>query len=143
MLRIKPSSTNTFMSVNTGRKNSSNINFKGSSLLWKPIIAICEKTEHNPALLESAIGCVFASFLRPITILSIPGVKKEDKEYAAGKALISGFLGLAFSAIFYIPINMVVNKIMKGGMTKAVKLLDGTKVSKKLVFPFPASSTQA
>ena len=148
MLRVKPSAIDVKMPIQkssmplsknwqqAGLMNSrQNVNFKGSSSigssLWKSLITICEKTNNNKALSEAAIGCAFASFLRPVTIIALPGAKKEDKQYAAGKAFISGFLSLAFSALFFIPLNkyilnpIVENKLLKGKM-----------------FPFAANSVQ-
>ena len=147
MLKIYSSSINRNIHLNRNKKNYSTPSFKGGVVPGKAfltsLIKFCEKTDHNPALAQAVIGTIFASILRPVTILSIPGAKKEDKQYAAGKALISGVLGLVFSAIFYLPLSMIVNKALKGGINKTIKLLNGNKETKKLIFPFSQKSLEA
>lgn len=113
-----------------------NVTFQGSSKLWKTAAMASKKTDNNPALFEAFIGCVFASILRPITIWTLPGAKKEDKKYAATKAFLSGVLYLAFSAVFYFPFAKVVNKIVNEGIKKGKQAINGKKEIKKLVFPF-------
>jgi hypothetical protein len=120
-------------------KPNQNMNFRGApvppkapSKLFKPIIATCEFVDKNPALAEAAIGTLFASILRPTTILAMPGAKKEDKEYAASKAFISGFLGLGLNFLCLVPVAIATRAVAKQGFKKLLKTANGEKIFEEI-----------
>lgn len=66
----------------------------------------------NPSLTNSFVATASAWTIRPIGINTMPG-KKDDKKYFTVRSLITGALDLATSAIYYIPINKLADRLEK------------------------------
>lgn len=67
----------------------------------------------NPHAFNLTIMAVTAILLRPATILIVPGAKKEDKQYAAGKSIISSTLTITTQLALCIPLAKSIEKLAK------------------------------
>jgi hypothetical protein len=81
----------------------------------------------NPTFFEVAFATTIMTTLRPITILAVPGAKKEDKQYAAVKAVCSATAALALTALLYIPLGAVMKRL---GKSPAFPFKEGTEAFK-------------
>ena len=124
------------------KKTSFQGNTTSPSLMMRPVVSICKLAGNNPALAEAVIGTIFASALRPVTIMAVPGAKKEDKEYAAGKAFISGLLYLTTSIALYTPIAFAISKLSHDGISRFAKSKTGQKIVKTCILPFAEKSKE-
>ena len=66
----------------------------------------------NPGLYEAFIALLVTCTARPLTILSTPGAKMEDKEYASAHSIASGISGLAFAYAAFGPITKAIDNIL-------------------------------
>lgn len=72
---------------------------------------ILKTAERNASLFEAGFVLCIATSLRPLTVLSMPGAKKEDKQYAAVKAISSGLVGFCLAALLYIPMAAIMSRL--------------------------------
>ncbi len=81
------------VSLGANMKNkSASVNFGGffnSKALHKAFLYASD----NGAVLGAAVSAFTSVILRPITILSLPNVEKENKQYACTKSIASSLLG--------------------------------------------------
>ena len=80
------------VSLRERMSKSASVNFGGffnSKLLHKTFLYASD----NGAVLGAAIAAVTSVILRPIAILSLPNVEKENKQYACTKSIASSLLG--------------------------------------------------
>lgn len=66
----------------------------------------------NPGLYEAFIALLVTCTARPLTILSTPGAKMEDKQYASAHSIASGVSGLAFAYAAFGPITKAIDNIL-------------------------------
>lgn len=100
------------MRVQNTAKDVSAQNFRGlynSKLLKKGL----EFAADNGALFSAATCVVLSTVARPAAILLTPKAKKEDKQYACTRSIISGLLGFGIMAAISVPIAKTVNNIKK------------------------------
>jgi len=69
------------------------------------------KLTANPALLDATVVLGLACFLRPLTILNIPGTDKRDAQYASAHGIVSGVWGYVAALIATNPINKAVKNV--------------------------------
>ncbi|MDR1168458.1 MAG: hypothetical protein LBK53_06195 [Heliobacteriaceae bacterium] len=71
-------------------------------------------SEHNVSA-SALVSLVFASILRPVTIMGMPGKEgknsREDKIYASGHSIASGLIGFVSSVILTSPLDIAIKKI--------------------------------
>lgn len=72
---------------------------------------ILQTAERNASLFEAGFVLAIATTLRPMTVLSMPGAKMEDKQYAAVKAISSGTVGFVLAALLYIPMAAIMTRL--------------------------------
>ena len=71
------------------------------------------KLTENPVLLDATVVLGLACFLRPLTILKLPGAEKRDKQYAAAHSIVSGTWGYITALALFNPISNAVNNVAK------------------------------
>lgn len=67
----------------------------------------------NPHAFNLTAMAIMGIFLRPATILVFPGAKKEDKQYAAGKSVISSTITTVTQIALCIPLGKSIEKLAK------------------------------
>lgn len=72
----------------------------------------------NPHAFNLTIMAVMAILLRPATILIVPGAKKEDKQYAAGKSVVSSVISTMTQLALCIPLAKSIEKLAKEAESK-------------------------
>jgi hypothetical protein len=97
--------------------------FHKSGVLHK----ILELAGSNPTFFEVAFATTLMTTIRPLTVLAVPGAKKEDKQYAAVKSICSAVSSFALTALLYIPLAAVMKNLGNGKLPG---------------FPFPKDSNQ-
>ena len=73
--------------------------------------SVLKLAEKNASLFEAAFVLLIAGVARPATIMSIPGAKREDKEYAAVKAVATALVGFSLAAILYMPMANIISRL--------------------------------
>jgi len=71
------------------------------------------KMSSNPVLLDATIVLGLTCLLRPLTIVSMPGAEKRDKQYAAAHSIASGLWGFSTALVVFSPINNAVKNVLK------------------------------
>jgi len=80
----------------------------------KTVKKLLEKAEKNQLIFSAMYSLLLAGFLRPATIVSLPGKKnKEDKKYAAAHSISSGVMGYLEALVVATPIALAIKKIAK------------------------------
>ena len=75
---------------------------------------VLEKTEKHNVAASAFVALILAGFLRPLTIMSLPGKKdKDDKIYASGHSMASGIIGFGFSTLITTPLDDAISKLKK------------------------------
>lgn len=64
----------------------------------------------NPHTFNLTVMALMGITLRPATIMVIPGAEKEDKQYAAGKSIISAIITTTTQAALCIPLAKTIEK---------------------------------
>lgn len=82
------------------------------------------KNSFGFSVLALAISCMI---FRPITIMALPGQKKDDKEYLAAKAIIASAIADAGRILFILPLGIAMDKWTKTAK-KAEELVDKQKL---------------
>lgn len=105
------------------KNNTSDINFSGSpfkmsegtkkKLYTGKFFNTFAKMTSNPVLLDATVVLGLACFLRPLTILNVPGAEKRDKQYASGHSIVSGFWGYATALAVFNPLNKAVENVIE------------------------------
>lgn len=72
----------------------------------------------NPHAFNLTIMAVMAILLRPATILIVPGAKKEDKQYAAGKSVVSSVISTTAQLALCIPLAKSIEKLAREAESK-------------------------
>lgn len=72
----------------------------------------------NPHAFNLTIMAVMAIMLRPATILIVPGAKKEDKQYAAGKSVVSSVISTTAQLALCIPLAKTIEKLAREAEVK-------------------------
>lgn len=67
----------------------------------------------NPHTFNLTIMAIIGITIRPATILVCPGAKKEDKQYAAGKSVISSAITTITQVALCIPLAKSIEKLAK------------------------------
>ncbi len=110
----------------SGRMKNSAVSFNG---LYgtKAFGKLMEKCDTYEAAIAAAAGLVFASVLRPITIMSLPGQKKnkEDKFYASTHAISSGLMGFLVTTALTAPLSDRIKLIKEDPIKYGFKTLAG------------------
>lgn len=91
-----------------------------------------EAAEKNQLVFQAAFSALLACFLRPATIISLPGKKnKEDKIYASAHSVSSGCIGYIEAFAIATPIATAVTLIAKNPLKyikeETLKFLEGKK----------------
>ncbi|MDD3593147.1 MAG: hypothetical protein PHX18_00795 [Candidatus Gastranaerophilales bacterium] len=94
--------------------------FVHNALKNKTINNFLKSASNNPGIYEALIALGITCSIRPLTILTIPGAKKEDKQYAAAQSISSGAAGLGFAYMIYKPIETALDSILKDVNAKNV-----------------------
>ena len=100
------------VSLRKRMNKSANLNFGGffnSKVLHKTLAYASD----NGAVLGAAIAAFTSVVLRPITILALPNVEKENKQYACTKSIASSLLGYGILFSVMQPISVALKKINK------------------------------
>lgn len=82
---------------------------------------VAKLAKDYPGLFEGLTALGVTCTIRPLTILTMPGAKKEDKQYAAVKSIASGILGYIESLIIFKPLGDIVKKLGQGQYDKFLK----------------------
>ncbi|MEI8377260.1 MAG: hypothetical protein WCF95_01870 [bacterium] len=99
----------------------SDVNFKGSPFkmseaakkkfyLSKGFEKFAKMTA-KPVLLEATAVLGLACVLRPLTILSLPGGEKRDKQYASAHGMASGIWGYVTAIVLFNPVSTALKKV--------------------------------
>lgn len=107
-------------------KNSKIIDgiLKNKAAQWA--FKFASKNSFGFSVLALAISCMI---FRPITIMALPGQKKDDKEYLAAKAIIASAIADAGRILFILPLGIAMDKWTKTAK-KAEELVDKQKLEK-------------
>lgn len=91
---------------------NNNQNFKG---LYnnKLVLNSLEKIAEHPATFIAATSFLTASVVRPVAIMSSPGVDKENKKYAIANSLASAVSKFALAEAVALPVEKAIQKIEK------------------------------
>lgn len=121
----------------SGLRSAENINFRGNISATDKVIdkfltskggkKILGFASINPTFFSLALMTMLATTLRPATIMVVPGAKKEDKEYAAAKSIISSTITLITQGLIFYPFGKMMERIGE----KAKNAPKSTK------FPYP------
>ena len=125
----------------TGRLFRLSENTRKKIYTSKPFKAFAQISS-SPVLLESTFVLGLCTVARPLTIISVPGAEKRDKEYAATHSFLSGLWTFATGLVLYQPINNAVNKVFKK-IEEDPKYMKGNFIRKKKnkdAFNFVAST---
>lgn len=128
------------------KQQPSSINFEGGLPASKtPVIdwILTNKTAQklfnlasmNPHTFNLTVMALMGIAIRPATILVFPGAKKEDKQYAAGKSVISSIITTISQAALCIPLAKTIEKFAKEA-EKSPKIVHIPKISSKEFAPF-------
>lgn len=65
----------------------------------------------NPHTFNLTIMAAMGIFIRPVSIMLVPGAKKEDKQYAAGKSVVSSTITTVTHMALCIPLAKSIEKL--------------------------------
>ncbi len=100
------------VSLRKRMNKSASLNFGGffnSKVLHKTL----EYASDNGAVLGAAVAAFTSVILRPATILALPNVEKENKQYACTKSIASSLLGYGILYAVTKPLSSGLKKISK------------------------------
>lgn len=97
-----------------------NANFSGASeaaistsLVTKSGFHKFIQTADNTGLYEGLISPVLACFIRPLSILGLPGSEKRDKQYAAAQSIATGIVSFVTALMIYTPLDEALKNVNK------------------------------
>ncbi|MEI7474055.1 MAG: hypothetical protein WCK67_04690 [bacterium] len=80
---------------------------------FKPIQGLFKLAQKDLALFDAVLTFALVASIRPLTIMAMPGASKEDKQYAATKAMAGGAIGLGLTALLFTPVTKAVKGVSK------------------------------
>lgn len=106
---------------NNNKYTADDLNFRGKLPESKDFLdKVLEKgkglfklADINPFAFNVACLLTTCVVMRPLTILALPGTNKEDKQYAAGKSVISATLANTSRLIFILPLGIMMKNLGK------------------------------
>lgn len=90
-----------------------NMPFTDKLLKSKFVQKLLNLASLNPHAFHLVIMAFMAILLRPATILIVPGAKKEDKQYAAGKSIVSSVISTTSQLALCIPLAKLIEKLAR------------------------------
>lgn len=101
---------------------------KTGGITTKSLVHKFIQSADNSGLYEGLIAPVLACFIRPISILSLPGSEKRDKQYAASQSIATGIVSFVSSMLIYTPLDEAIKNVNKN-LEKTKWLNDPTKMT--------------
>lgn len=116
--------------VNKNVKKTAEISF-GGFFSGKTAKKCYEIAAENPLVTTAGAALLATCIFRPIAICLTPGIKKENKQYAATKSISSGIIGFGLTVGVATPWTKAIKKISKNPSKylkpETIKALKGNK----------------